>query len=302
MRLRSLLLWLFLLLMAYGAYEYWYEQEERPFEAHLFTAALADAEVLEIKGPDTDAPLVLTYTDAGWVASQAKANLPADSARVHRLIDALRVVRSYNVVGSKSGRHRPAWDPEREWRIHIKANGESTRFRLRNRDPRDSLLQITAYLHVEGRPEWYAVGPVEVKRLPTRLNQIHDLQLSTFPLNFSPQRLRYDSPDTLLNWERSAEAWIETSSGAPAPYLPAYLEQLARLRGPEPAMYFDETRPERFARQSVTVYGQRGDSIRLVCWYDTLRPNRYFLRSSQAPRRWVAADSQWIRQYFLPLR
>lgn len=302
MRLRSLLFWLFLLLIVYGAYEYWYEREERPFEAQLLAATLSGAEVIEIAGPDGSKPLTLTRTDAGWVASQAKANLPADSARVRRLIDALRIIRSYGVVSPGRGIHRPAWDPEREWRIRVKEEGESTRFRLRDRDPRDSLLHITAYLRIEGRPEWYAVGPVEVARLPTQLRQVHDLQLSTFPLNFTPQRLSYESPDTSLTWVLAGTRWEEEATGADAPWLADYLQAFSRLRGPKPAVYFDETRPERFAQQAVTVYGRRGDSIRVVCRYDTLRPNRYFLQSSQAPRRWVAADSTWVQQYFLPLR
>jgi hypothetical protein len=302
MRLRTLLTWLFVFLLAYGAYEYWYEREERPFEAQLFAATLAGADGIEIRGPDTAEPLVLTRTDAGWVASQAKANLPADSARVGQLLRSLRGLRSYGVAATSSQSRLPDWNTKQTWEVRIRQGKDLTRLRLRNRLPRDSQQHITAYLQMNDRPEWYAVGPLEVDRLPARIGQVYELALSTFPLNFAPRRLRYLGPDTTLSWTWSAEQWITQPEARPAPHLAAYVDNLAHLRGSQPAMYFDETRPERFARQSVTVYGLRGDSIRINCWYDTLRPNRYFLQSSQNPRQWVAADSAWVRRNFHPLR
>jgi hypothetical protein len=302
MRLRSLLIWLFAFLLVYGAYEYWYEREERPFEAQLFPATLAEADRIEIRGPDATEPLVLTRTDAGWVASQAKANLPADSARVGQLIRSLRGLRSYGVAAAGSRTRLPDWNAKQTWELRIREGSEQTRLRLRNRLPRDSQQHITAYLRIDDRPEWYAVGPIEVDRLPARIGQVYDLALSSFPLNFAPRRVHYLSPDTTLSWTWAAGQWVTQPDGNPAPELTAYVDNLARLRGPQPAMYFDETRPERFARQAVTVYGLRGDSIRINCWYDTLRPNRYFLQSSQNPRRWVAADSTWVRRNFSPLR
>lgn len=302
MPLRSILLWLFIFLIAYGAYEYWDEQRVRPFEAQLLDTALAGAHGIELRAPGATSPLLLTQTEKGWVASQATAHLPAEPERVARLIDALRAIRSYGVAENSAAARRQDWDPEREWRISVEAGENTTHLRLRNREPRDSLPHVTAYLRLNDRPEWYAVGPVEVAELPADIARLHDLTLSSFPLNFVPRSLRYATADTTVIWENSADQWIDTGTGDASPELEAYVARFAGLSGQHPAMYFDETRPERFSRQSVTILGRRGDSIRIVCWYDTLRPDRHFLQSNQAPRRWVTADSTWMRAHFLPPR
>ncbi len=252
---------------------------------------------ISLEFPDGKA-LILSREDRAWLVSNGIIHGTAKQEGVHALLNSIARISAKDILSNTEVKdhHTHLLQQERIQVRIFQTKGKKEEFQLGPQQP-DSI----AWIQLEPTREWVLIDTALAKAFRLDFRSLHPLYFTRLPDSWGPDSLLFQLDSLKWHGVYDGTGWIDAQTAKPLG-IASWIEDLKEIPGPALETTFNEIDADPHQTYTVTLFEPSGDSLTMYCYFDTLQPNRFILRSSQFPDLYYGSDSNGLfRKTFYPL-
>lgn len=287
-----------LLALFFGARYYFSLRQSPDFSAPLIQIDTAAVTTLFIAPPGEETEIALRREDGNWIASNGQIHLKTSQDIITAILGAIANVRTTLIVTQKPG----------EWADYDVLESTGTRVRVYEGQKllEDFIVGKTqttpegltfTHLRLTDEDEVYAINGSLKNIFKLNFNDFRSKQILNIISEVNIGEFEWQSPDTLLQFQRTDTGWRQGEMILDSLKVEKYLRSLRNISGNYFADDFDEVQDADLLFEVLTIPNNQTDEPFVIsCYRDTTRQMPFIIHSSQNRDAYFSSDSTDIYQ------
>ncbi|MDX1941190.1 MAG: DUF4340 domain-containing protein [Saprospiraceae bacterium] len=293
MKDRTILLIVLLMIIVYLALRYFPKGRDPNFNATFIQLDTTSLASLLITSPNSTAELSLRRTEGQWIASNGQVHIKAPADLMNPLLRTLYHIKTQFV----------ATQSPKDWSEYGVSENLGTRIRIYDahglrEDFVVGKIQVTpagktlSYVRFADANEVYAVEGTPMQNLQLNFDAFRNKNILQLNNINNIQEFLYETPDTLLQFQRTVQGWMLGASLLDSARMERYLQSLQSLRGETFADDFDEVEQAEQLFMTLTIFEDEDEEQFVIhCFRDSTRQMPFIIHSNQNSEAYFASDS-----------
>lgn len=291
MKDRTIFLIVLFAIIIYVAFRYFAKERDPNFSATFIQLDTTSVKSFIISSQAKE--LSLRREDEQWIASNGHVYIKAPADLMDSLLGTLRHIKT-QFIATQSPKDWSEYEVNESLGTRIQvydAQGLSEDF-IVGKTQITPAGQTLSYVRFANGEEVYAVEGTPMRHLRLHFEDFRNKNILQFSNTEDVQEFFYETPDTLLQFQRTARGWMLGASLLDSVKMERYLQSLNGLQGDTFADDFDEVEQAEQLYMTLTIFdGEDEEQFVIHCFRDSTRQMPFVLHSNQNSEAYFASDS-----------